>query len=290
MGKNFLKFLSLIVATSLSFASFAVDIAPNNYSLPVGMDDAERLTFQHNLALPVSEAHLLECGSLEGKVVFDVGAGGGDMTLVLAAMVGSGHVSALDESAEQIAVARAKVEKAGLSNVSFIHANIMDPQFATNFSEHLEKADLVFTRYLMMHLPNPDIAIQNIYLLLKAGGKWLSEETVIDGLRSNHAPEFIEIYKDFFKNLFPSSETYRSLPALAKQAGFSLIADRIEDRKVSPPDMKQIFLNHQKTYQLAIHRGKLTQEMLNGWWHIVSLVPEDAEIFLNGLHCLTATK
>lgn len=294
MEKISLKIL-MVSVLFIGRVSFSADIQYSD-TLPIGMEEAERLSFQHNLALPVTRSHLQDCGDLNGKTVVDLGSGGGDMTLVLAQMVGSsGHVYAVDLYKQQIEVAQAKVQNAGLSNVTFIEADILDPELFVKFPQLRSCADVVFTRFFMMHIKTPEQAINHIYALLKSGGKWLSEETVIDNLRSeNYAPDFITVYKEFFKRFFIAGGTdadcYKKLPDGARSAGMTIRTDTIKDRLVSPDNLKQTFVNFQRGYQMAIARGLLTEEILAGWQHIVALTPESAKIYLNGLHCMTATK
>ncbi len=117
---------------------------------------------------------------------------------------------------------------------------------------------------------------------------------MIDGLRSNYAPDFIEVYKKFFIRTFEKRNInaflYKELSAFAEQAGFHTIKTRIDDKKATAAQLKQTFINGQKLYQTAINQGTLTNTTLQGWLHVIELTPDDAEIYLNGLHCLTATK
>lgn len=295
MEKISLTFLGLITTVSLGLSTVAAEVAEYSNRLPIGMGDAERLTYQHTLALPVSLEHLQEYGDLTGKIVIDLGSGGGDMTVVLAQMVGSsGHVYAIDMYEEQIAVAKDKVKAVGLNNVTFIKANILDESLFNNWSMLVSIADVVFTRFFMMHVSDPEKAIENIFHMLKPGGTWISEETVIDSLRSTYAPDFIETYKQFFKKRFQAgkldADCYLKLPGLAEKTRFQKITHRIADRRVSPNELRQVFLNNQAAYHMAIAHGLLSEQNLLGWWQVVSLAPESAEMYLNGLHCLTATK
>jgi hypothetical protein len=58
-----------------------------------------------------------------------------------------------------------------------------------------------------------------------------------------------------------------------------------------PGHVYAIDLKHIRYFSKTYLRQLMwVQGTLAGWLHIVSLAPEDAEMYLNGLHCMTATK
>jgi len=138
----------------------------NNYVLKVGAVGAKNLDFQHKMLEINSVRQLTKAGLKEGMVVWDIGCGSGAMTEFIATAVGpKGHVYAIDISKEQIEITKKKLESAKLKNVTFIVCDIYNLK-----NIDYPKADIIYSRFLLMHLQNPEKAIKLMASLLKAGG------------------------------------------------------------------------------------------------------------------------
>ncbi len=131
----------------------------NSYVLATGKVGAKALDLQQEIIAQGSYNLLQKAGLKAGMVAYDVGCGSGAMTVYLAQQVGSnGRVYAVDVSEEQLNVARQKVKEAGLSNVTFIQA---DAQQLEQLPDTL--ADIIYFRYLLVHLSQPQLALENMY-------------------------------------------------------------------------------------------------------------------------------
>lgn len=82
--------------------------------------ETDRLLRQARIFGPYTRRLLEDAGIAPGMRVLDVGSGAGDVTLILAGMVGtSGTVLGVDINAELLQTARARTDAAGLMNVIF---------------------------------------------------------------------------------------------------------------------------------------------------------------------------
>ncbi|PIQ44192.1 MAG: hypothetical protein COV52_03195 [Gammaproteobacteria bacterium CG11_big_fil_rev_8_21_14_0_20_46_22] len=143
------------------------------YTMPVGKSDEARLLALNAICNPESLRFIDDVSlNLEGKTVADIGCGTGIMSVHWAKKVGKrGKVIAIDISEEQLAVAKAYAEKQGVLNIQYICLPV------ERLSEIGECVDLVYTRFLLEHLANPELAIKQMLGLIKPNG-YLFCETV----------------------------------------------------------------------------------------------------------------
>lgn len=100
-----------------------------------------------------------------GMTALDVGCGWGDTAIQLARMVGpSGSVLGLDCSGAFLEKGRRDAEAAGLTNISFVEADVETYAFEPEF-------DFGFSRFGMMFFSNPVAAMRNVRRALKPGGE-----------------------------------------------------------------------------------------------------------------------
>ena len=143
---------------------------PAPYALATGLAAAHRLRILHGLYGPGSRRVLLEAGLRSGMRVGDFGCGVGLVTALLAELVGpEGHVVGLDASAAQLAQARERMPADG-TNVRFVEAS------ATDSGLPPASFDLVYCRFLLLHLPEPDRALREMGALLKPNGILVCED------------------------------------------------------------------------------------------------------------------
>ncbi|MEW6542726.1 MAG: methyltransferase domain-containing protein [Nitrospirota bacterium] len=143
----------------------------DGYYLARGAGDVERLRLLNRAYGPESEALLRRAGLAAGLRVMEVGCGSGNMIRWLAEQAGpSGLLVGLDISVEQIEQARRQVEASGLTNVSFLAADVAAPALAE------AGFDLVYCRLVLIHLTKPAEALRAMAALLKPGGRLVCEE------------------------------------------------------------------------------------------------------------------
>lgn len=141
-----------------------------DYVLATGESAAYRLRLLQSIYGPGAHELVKRAGIKPGMRVADIGCGVGMMTQLLAEMVGpDGEVVGIDFSGAQIAQAR-KLLPPNISNVSFVEASAT----STNLPE--ESFDLVYCRFLLIHLTEPDMALREMYRLLKPNGILVCED------------------------------------------------------------------------------------------------------------------
>jgi ubiquinone/menaquinone biosynthesis C-methylase UbiE len=101
----------------------------------------------------------------EGQRVLDIGCGFGDTTQQIAELVGpSGEAVGVDAAERFIETARAEAEEAGVSNASFLMADVQLTKFEGSF-------DMAFSRMGTMFFVSPVAALRNVREALVPGGK-----------------------------------------------------------------------------------------------------------------------
>lgn len=113
-----------------------------------------------------------------GDDVLDVGAGYGEPGLSAAAVVGpTGTVTCLDISGDMLAFAERRASGVGLSNLSFVEADIEDhPLDAGSY-------DVVLSRAALMYATDPLSTLRRLHAALRPGGRlaaavWASPDKV----------------------------------------------------------------------------------------------------------------
>jgi ubiquinone/menaquinone biosynthesis C-methylase UbiE len=110
---------------------------------------------------------MLELAGIQaGKRVLDIAAGDGDQSMMAARIVGTeGYVLATDISSNLLAYASSSAEEEGLKN---FQTKVMD---AENMDLEDASFDAVICRNGLMLMPNVDMAMAEIYRVLKPGGR-----------------------------------------------------------------------------------------------------------------------
>jgi ubiquinone/menaquinone biosynthesis C-methylase UbiE len=100
-----------------------------------------------------------------GMVVADVGAGKGELTLALAAAVGSaGHVFSSEIDPGRLRALQEKVAEAGLGNVTFVEAKSSDSGLPAGC------CDAIVLRRVYHHVTEPAATNASLLRALRAGG------------------------------------------------------------------------------------------------------------------------
>jgi SAM-dependent methyltransferase len=146
-----------------------------------------------------------------GSTVLEAGCGVGAQTVTLAERSPEARFTSVDVSAESIAEARRRVERAGIANVEIRQADIFDLPFAAASFDH------VFVCFVLEHLARPVEALRILGGLLRPGGTI----TVIEG---DHGSTY------FHPQSAAADAAIRCLIELQQEAG----GDSLIGRRVYP--------------------------------------------------------
>ena len=193
-------------------------MSAGEYSLATGEAAVRRLTALHRVYSPTGRRILLRAGLKPGMVVADFGCGVGATTRTLAEMVGpAGSVTGVDVSAAQLEQGRRLCEAEGISNARFVEASAM----ATGLPRG--SFDLVYCRYLLLHLTDPAACLREMLDILKPGGVLVVEDGDLSSAGSSPASS-LRWFADLFGRLGPTRgldyTLERRLYRLVKAAGF----------------------------------------------------------------------
>jgi SAM-dependent methyltransferase len=166
------------------------------YALATGQAAAYRLRLLHSLYGRGTRRLLLEAGVRRGMRVADLGCGVGMVTALLAGLVGAeGHVVGIDASAAQLTQARVRLATHG-TNASFVEAG------ATHTGLPPESFDLVYCRFLLIHLSRPERALAEMRSLLKPDGILVCEDGDLTSAGSE-PPSALGAFANLFGGLGP---------------------------------------------------------------------------------------
>ncbi|MBV9484275.1 MAG: class I SAM-dependent methyltransferase [Acidobacteria bacterium] len=99
-----------------------------------------------------------------GQRILDVGSGVGDVTMLMARVVGpSGEVVGIERDQRSIDRARARMVEAGFRNVRFQRSDVSEVVDEKDF-------DAVVGRFILMFLPDPVAVLRSLSKLARPGG------------------------------------------------------------------------------------------------------------------------
>lgn len=149
--------------------------ALKSYPIKGGEIGRARLSVLARVLAPTTESLFERAGPLMGLKVIDAGCGGGDVTLALARQIGpKGQVTGIDLDQEKLVLARAEAQAQGLANVSFEAGDVAA-------AWPIADADLIYGRFILTHLKQPQDLLAQAMAALKPGGMILIEDIDIAG-------------------------------------------------------------------------------------------------------------
>jgi SAM-dependent methyltransferase len=154
--------------------------ATQSSSYALGHSDLEldRLSRQAQALAPFTRQLFAEAGIKGGMRVLDVGCGSGDVTLLLAEMVGpGGEIVGADREPVAVEWARRRAKLQRIANVQFVEGDPADLNFDQAF-------DAVVGRLVLMYYPDPAAAVRKLARHVRSEGLVVFQEFDEENCRS----------------------------------------------------------------------------------------------------------
>ena len=123
---------------------------------------------------PAEVARLLEGIDLKGKSVLDIGCGAGGIDVLLVGTHGAGYVTGIDVEDTVLAHARERAEKTGhaaqIGLVKVVPGPLPFPS---------QTFDIVFSKDLIVHIPDKQALMRDVFRVLKPGGWFVASDWLI---------------------------------------------------------------------------------------------------------------
>jgi ubiquinone/menaquinone biosynthesis C-methylase UbiE len=126
--------------------------------------ERRRLSLQASVLNPLTERFLRRAGIAEGMRVLDLGCGVGEVSLLVAELVGArGHVTGIDIDGASLEIARARAQERRHPQLVFEQSECLLFQSETRY-------DAVVGRHILLHTSDPLSVIRKAISMLLPGG------------------------------------------------------------------------------------------------------------------------
>jgi SAM-dependent methyltransferase len=200
-------------------------------------------------------------------VCLDVGSGGGDVALELARRVGpGGHVLGVDIDDTKLTLARKEAAAAGLSNVEYRRLDVLADEIPF-------EVDVVYTRFLLTHLPDAAGAAASLVRAARPGGHVIVEDIDYTGSlvypASDAHRRYCELYTKTARARGGDPDIGPRLPEILRAAGceqlqVTLVQPAALDPSGSGGDIKlAIPLTMENVAEAAVAEGLADREEID---------------------------
>jgi 2-polyprenyl-3-methyl-5-hydroxy-6-metoxy-1,4-benzoquinol methylase len=198
------------------------------YVIRGGVEGRERLRVLGRVVYPGTASFLDRLGVRPGMSCLDVGCGGGDVTVELARRVApEGRVIGVDLDETTLELARREAEAAEVDNVEFRSLDVREQQCGSGF-------DLVYARFLITHLRDPESTTARFLEHLRPGGLLAVEDIDFGGSfawpESEAFRRYGKLYCEVVRRRGGDPNIGRRLPSILRAGG----VENVEMNVVQP--------------------------------------------------------
>jgi SAM-dependent methyltransferase len=187
-----------------------------SYTIAGGEQGKRRLDLLAELMRPTTLRLLEDAGLGSGDRCLDLGCGGGSVVLDMARIVGpDGFVTGVDFDPQVVELARKDARDTSAGNVEYHVADVR--VFGGG------PFDLVYSRFLLSHLSEPENVLARMKQLARRGGRVAAESIDMSGSYCHpqdaaHA-RYAELYTEVVRRSGGDADLGRRLPTMALAAG-----------------------------------------------------------------------
>jgi 2-polyprenyl-3-methyl-5-hydroxy-6-metoxy-1,4-benzoquinol methylase len=198
--------------------TISMDLSQESYTITGGEQGKRRLNLLAEIFQPTTLRLLEDAGLRSGGRCLDLGCGGGHVALDMARIVGpDGFVTGLDFDPQIVELARQDAKDAGIGNVEY---HVADAQTFDG-----GPFDLIYARFLLSHLCEPENLLARMRQLTRPGGRIVLEDIDMSGSYCHpHDPahaQSVELYTKAVRRGGGDADLGRRIPAIALAAGLS---------------------------------------------------------------------
>jgi ubiquinone/menaquinone biosynthesis C-methylase UbiE len=252
----------------------------DDYIFPTGDAAALRLQLLEKVYGGSTRAFLHEAGLKSGMLVAEIGCGAGFTSCQIAkSLEPTGSLTAVDVSAQQLAIAKANAQRASLENIQFVEANATTTGLPTGYF------DLVYCRLLLCHLRQVPEALNEFRRILKPGGTLACEDQIASQVFSS--PEtavYVELQDMVTRFGSKQGVDYsigRRLPNLVKSAGFDIQRARmVQPAYFSGEEKRWWESSVREAGPMLLKTGFLNQHQLDELFTALEAVALDPEVMV----------
>jgi len=194
------------------------DPTPAAYSFGHTDNERRRIALQAAILNPLTEHFLRLAGITEGMRVLDLGCGVGDVSLIVARLVGAhGYVTGVDVDATALEIARIRAKEQSHQHLSF-------EQSDAGSHRPEELYDAVVGRLILIHTADPLSVIRNAVGQLHPGGVLAIQDVDLSVIPSGYpelplALQYQRLIAELFRRVTPHVNIGARLFYLMQEAG-----------------------------------------------------------------------
>src|SRR5262245_15723775 len=148
------------------------------YVLGTSEVELQRLIDQSRFYGELTEDVLRRAGICTGMRVLDVGCGAGDVSLLVASLVGpTGSIIGIDRTPECVQLARARVASSQVADATFLEGDLLQLTLSV-------PVDAIVGRFVLLYLADPVSALRRLSRFGRPGGLMVFQEMDMTAARS----------------------------------------------------------------------------------------------------------